>query len=110
MMAFGAAEIVTSFTHRFFGLTTSAATLSTLVGAFIGGCYFAAGLLVLWRKKKAAQAAIVLLIIDAVGRLAMVLTGLYPVDSALQAFAIIMGTSIVILFAFYVRFEMQHFS
>lgn len=110
MMAFGAAEIVTSFTHRFFGLSTSAATLSTIVGVFIGSCYFASGLLVLSRKRWAAGAAIVLLITDAIGRSAMVLTGLYPIDSPLQAFAIVVGTSIVILFAFYVRFEMRHFS
>ncbi len=110
MMAFGAAEIVTSFTHRFFGLTTTEATLSTLVGAIIGSCYFASGLLILLRNKRAAVLAILLLIIDAIGRSAMVLTGLYPVDSALQAFAIVVGTSIVVLFVFFVRFEMRHFS
>ncbi len=109
-MAFGAAEVVTSFTHRFFGLTTTEATLSTLIGAIIGSCYFASGLLILLRIRKAAVAAIILLIIDAVGRSAMVLTGLYPIDSALQAFAIIIGTAIVVLFALYILLEMRHFS
>ncbi len=109
MMAFGAAEMATSFTHKFFGLTTTAATLSTILGTFLGICYFASGVLILSRKKKPAMAAIALLVVDVIGRVLMVIAGLYPVDSALQAFAIVIGTLIVLLFILYVRFEMRHF-
>jgi len=36
MILFGLAEEVTSFRHEFFGLTTSHATISTIIGATIG--------------------------------------------------------------------------
>ncbi len=109
MMIFGLAEIVTSFTHKFFGLTTSQATISTIIGASIGIFYFVSGILFLTKRKKAAVIAIVLLIIDAIGRISMVMTGLYPVDSPLQKFAIMAGTSIVILLAIYIRIKMKRF-
>lgn len=101
MMIFGAAEVVTSFTHQFFGLTTTQAVLSTVIGATIGSLYFGSGILVVTRRAWAATTAIVFLLIDAVGRMFMVATGLYPLDSGLQTFAIIVGTAIVVLFAIY---------
>jgi hypothetical protein len=108
MILFGLAEVGTSFRHEFFGLTTSQVTISTIIGATIGTFYFASGLLVL-TKKKLAIFAIVLLIADAVGRIAMVLTGLYPVGFGLQTFAIITGTSIVIFFAIYNGLKLKYF-
>ncbi len=108
-MIFGLAEIVTSFTHTFYGLTTSQTTISTIIGASIGTFYFVSGLLVLTKRKTAAVIAIVLLIIDATGRILMVLTGLYPFDSPQQKFAIFTGTSIVVLFAVYIRLKIKHF-
>jgi len=109
MIVFGLAEVITSFTHQFFGLTTSQQAFSTLIGAAIGISYFASGLLVLTRRKWAASLAIVLLIADALGRIAMVLTNLYPIDSARQTFAIIMGTAIVIFFAIYIWLKRKSF-
>lgn len=109
MIIFGFAEVVTSFRHEFFGLTTSQKIVSTVIGAVIGTFYFASGLLVLTKKKKAARLAIVLLIADAIGRILMVLTGLYPIGFGLQTFAIIVGTSIVIFFAVYLRSQLKHF-
>jgi hypothetical protein len=97
MIFFGLAEVVTGFGHEFFGLTTSQATISTIIGTF----YFLSGLLVLTGKRKWAILAIVLLIADAVGGIATVLSGLYPVGSGLQTFAIITGTSIEVFFAIY---------
>jgi hypothetical protein len=40
MIVFGLAEIVTSFTHRFLGLTTAQLTTSTIIGASIGTFLF----------------------------------------------------------------------
>jgi len=109
MVVFGLAEIVTSFTHRFFGLPTDQLTMSTVVGATIGTFYFLSGFLVLSKKKIAATIAIVLLIADALGRISMVITGLYPIDSGVQIVAIITGTSIVIFFAFYIGLQRRYF-
>lgn len=109
MIIFGLAEIVTGFTHSFFGLKTDQLTISTVVGATIGTFYFASGFLVLSKKKMAATIAIVLLIANALGRISMVIAGLYPIDSGVQIFAIITGTSIVIFFVFYIRLQKRYF-
>jgi hypothetical protein len=109
MIIFGLAEVVTSFEHEFFGLTTSQATISTMIGATIGTFYFVSGFLVLTRKRQLAIVAIVLLIVDAIGRISMVLTGLYPIGFGLQTFAIITGTSIVIFFAIYIGLKLKYF-
>ncbi len=107
---FGAAELVTAFTHSFFGVTTAESSTSTVLGAALGGCYLASGLLLLTGKKWAAWLAIGLLCVDVVGRIAMVLTGLYPLDSARQTFAIIAGTSIAAFFAVYIAAKRDSFS
>jgi hypothetical protein len=109
MIIFGLVEIVTSFSHEFFGLTTSQAPISTIIGATIGTFYFVSGFLVLTKKIKAAIFAIILLVADAIGRLLMVLTGLYPIGVGYQTFGIIIGTSIVVLFAIYVRLNLKYF-
>jgi len=56
-------------------------------------------------KRRAAALAIVLLIADIIGRISMVVTGLYPVESLKQTLAIIFGTSIVAAFAVYIRLK-----
>jgi hypothetical protein len=109
MILFGLAEVVTAFTHSFFGLTTSQAVLSTVIGAALGGCYFVGGLLLLTGRRWAATLAIVLLCIDVLGRFAMVLTGLYPLDSSRQTFGIVAGTAIAALFAIYVATQRNSF-
>jgi hypothetical protein len=101
MILFGLAEVVTGFTHQFFGVTTANGKTSAYAGASIGALYAAAGLLVLIMKKWAATLAIVCLAADVVGRAALVFTGLYPVDSPAQIFAIVAGTAIVVAFAIY---------
>jgi hypothetical protein len=110
MMVCGLAEVATAFTHDFFGLTTMPATLSTVLGAAIGALYVWSGLLVLSRKRRAAIVAILLLIADVLGRIAMVVTGLYPSNSIFQAFAIIVGTSIVMSFAIYIWLNREYFT
>ena len=71
--------------------------------------YFIGGLLILTKKKWAALTAIVLLGGDVIGRIAMVLTGLYPLDSLKQTFAILMGTAIAVFFAIYIGVKLKSF-
>jgi hypothetical protein len=109
MIVFGLAEIVTAFTHRFFGVSIAHVTLATYTGFAIGVLYAAAGLLILTMKKWAAALAIVLLIVDIVGRVWMTVTGLYPVDTLRQALAIVFGTLIVAGFAVYIGLRWSFF-
>jgi hypothetical protein len=101
MIALGIAEIVTAFTHDFFGIHTAQGATSTYAGAAIGAFYAAAGALVLTMKRSAAILAIVFLAIVVAGRIFLVATGLFPVPSLLQAIAMATGTLIVIGFALY---------
>jgi uncharacterized membrane protein len=109
MIAFGLAEVTTALTHDFFRLSIPKGMTSTYASAVIGVVYAMAGLLILSMRKRAAALAIVLLIADIIGRIAMVVTGLYPVDSFRQTFAIILGTFIVAVFAIYIRLNLSSF-
>jgi hypothetical protein len=110
MILFGLAEVVTSFTHDFFGLSTTQMALSTIIGAVIGLFYIIAGLLILTMKKTVAAIAIILLIADVIGRGFMVIAQLYPTDSPKQIFAIILGTGIAALFALFIASRWKLFS
>jgi small-conductance mechanosensitive channel len=109
MILFGLAEVVTSFTHNFFGISTSSISLFTYSAAAIGLFYVIAGLLSLTMKKWAAMLAIVFLIADIVGRIALVAAGLYPLNSTEQIFAIIVGTVIAVIFAIYIGLKLKSF-
>jgi hypothetical protein len=110
MIAFGMAEVVTGLTHNFFGISTAKVTASVCAGVVIGVLYAAAGLFVLSMRRRAAGLAIILLMADIVGRIAMVATGLYPLGSWKQTFAMILGTSIVAAFAVYIRLKWSSFN
>jgi hypothetical protein len=110
MIIFGLAEVVTGFTHNFFGLSTAQVSISTIVGVAIGLFYLVAGLLILSMKKTAAALAILLLIADVIGRVAMVIAGLYPTDSPKQTVAIILGTAIAALFALFIGWRWKSFN
>jgi hypothetical protein len=109
VILFGLAEVVTGFTHNFFGITTTSRAIFTYSAAAIGVCYTAAGLLIFTMKKWAAVLAIVLLIADVVGRVALVVTGFYPTDSFLNTFSIIAGTAIAVIFAIYIGWKWKSF-
>jgi len=83
---------------------------STYIGAAIGVLYAVAGLLILSMKRRAAMLGIVLLIAVIVGRIGMLVTGLYPVDKFKQILAIILGTTIVAVFAIYIGLKWSSFS
>ncbi len=106
----GLAEVVTGFTHTFFGITTSTVALFTVAAAGIGLSYLASGILMLTMKKWAATVALILLSIDIAGRILLAVTGLYPTDTAKNTFSLIGGTLIVALVAFYVAWKRKSFS
>ncbi len=110
MILFGLAEVVTSFTHQFFGLATASNVLAISLGVFLGLCYIVGGVLLLTRKAWAASVALVLLGVDILGRIAMVILGLYPLDSFRQGFGIVAGTLIAAIFAVYIFFNLKAFS
>ncbi len=110
MILFGLAEVVTGFTHDFFGITTTSRTIFTYVSAALGIFYAVSGFLLLAMKKWAAVLAIVLLGADIVGRFALVVTGLYPTNSLENTLSIIAGTVIVALFVVYIGWRWKSFS
>ena len=105
----GLAEVVTGFTHNFFGITTSSVTVFTYSAAVIGLFYLAAGLLILTMKKWAAAIALVLLGADIIGRLVLVVTGLYPTYSLKNTLSVIAGTLLVALVALYIGWKWKSF-
>lgn len=109
MVLFGLAEVVTGFTHNFFGITTSSASIFTYSAAAIGAFYILAGLLTLTMRKWAAALAIVLLGADIIGRSALVVVGFYPTGSLENILAIIGGTVIVVIFAIYIGWKWKTF-
>jgi len=110
MILFGLAEVVTGFTHNFLGLiSTASVTLATYGATGVGALYAIGGLLLLTMKKQAARLAMMCLVGVIAGRIVLVLTGLYPVNSFLQIFSIIIGTSIAIIFAIYIELKRSSF-
>jgi len=61
MIVFGLAEVVTGFTHSFFGIVAGDTIAATYAGVIIGTLYAGSGLLVLTMRKWAAALAIVFL-------------------------------------------------
>ena len=109
MILFGVAEVGTAFTHNFLGTTTSTANVFTYAAAIIGASYAAAGVLALARRKRAAAIAISLLGADIAGRVGLVVTGLYPLDSAQNILSMLGGTIIVAAFAIYITLNWGSF-
>jgi hypothetical protein len=110
MILFGAAEVATGFTHNFIGqVSTTENILSTWLGVALGLFYAIGGMLILTKRKGAAIAAIVLLCGDVLGRVGMVVTGLYPVNTFKQTFAIVVGTAIALFFAIYIGLKLKYF-
>jgi hypothetical protein len=109
MIVFGIAEVATGLDHNFFGVTTTQGAASARIGVTLGLLYFAAGVLTLTMRRWAARVAIGCLTADVVGRLAMVATGLYPTSSVKQVFAIVAGTALAALFAFYIWHKRDSF-
>jgi len=98
MIVFGLAEVATGFRHRFFMLHGADSLVFTVIGATLGLCYIASGVLVLVHTRRALFAAGALLAVDVVGRIALVIGGQFPVESAQQIAGITAGTAIALVF------------
>jgi hypothetical protein len=109
MIVFGATEVLTGFTHDFFGVLVTQSTTATYAGAAIGALYVLAGVLVFSMKRWAAIAAIVALVADVLGRVWMVAAGLFPLTTVRQTFSIVAGTVIAIAFAIYIAIRWKAF-
>ena len=109
MILFGLAEVVTGFTHNFFGITTSGESLVSYASAVIGACYVVGGVLLRTLKRWAAVLAIVLLGVDVIGRLTLVVTGLYPTNSPKNTLSIVAGTLLAVIFAIYIGWKQRSF-
>jgi hypothetical protein len=106
----GLAEVVTGFSHNFFGIATSGSALFALTATGIGLSYVASGFLMLTMKRWAATVAIILLSIDILGRILLAATGLYPTDTAKNTISFIAGTLIVALVAVYAGWKRRSFT
>jgi len=103
MIIFGIAEIVTGFRHNFLGIIVTAKEIGATYGAvIIGSLYAGAGLLLWMMKKGAAIVAEISLVLVVLGRIALVVAGIYPINSFLQTISILIGTAIVAIFAIYI--------
>jgi hypothetical protein len=109
MLFVGFAEVVTGVTHRFFVLTIDSSQLATYVGVTIGLLYFTSGLLILKGEKWAAVIAILFLSVHILGRVLMVVMGLYQVDTIPQILGIVLGTAIAVYFVGYVCLKFKSF-
>ena len=110
MVLFGSAEVVTGFTHNFLGLiSTTNNSLATYGAAGVGALYAVGGFLLLRTTKRAAALALACLIAVVLGRVALVSTGLYPLNTFLQIFSIVVGTLIAVAFAIYIAAKWHSF-
>ncbi len=99
MIVFGVAEVITGFAHDFFGLVTADDALATSIGVGLGLCYVAGGILPLRFTRATVGVAVLLLLVDILGRIAMTLTGMYPLGTPRQVIGIVGGTVLAVLFA-----------
>src|SRR5262249_45680407 len=110
MIVFGLAEATTGFYHQFLGIYTSQSTIFAYAAVAIGALYVGGGILILTLKWWAARLAILCLLADIAGRIALALTGLYPTTSFKQTVAIGLGTAIAAIFAVYIGSKRKVFT
>jgi|ERR1700678_4384970 hypothetical protein len=106
MTIFGIAEAVSSFRPAF---VTGHMSMATYLGAGTGVLCVFAGTLIFTTKKAAAVLALCLLAGVILGHVAMVVTDLYPTDSASQLFVIVLETAIACAFFVAVALKWETF-
>lgn len=109
MVLFGLSEVMTGFTHNFFGIVIATGIESTDVAIILGTLYVVGGLLILTMKQRSAVLALACLAIVIFGRIGIVMGGCYPINTSTQIIAIILGTAIAIIFAIYVGLKWNEF-
>lgn len=102
MIVFGLTEVYTSFSHSFFGISTSSDTIAVYTSTLIGVFYIAAGIAILPMKRWGATLAILFLGLDIAARIFLVAVGLYPTNSFENIVGIVTGTIIAVIFALYI--------
>ena len=95
---FGVAEVVTGLRQRFFVLHGSASLGFSVGGVVLGLAYMASGVLVLVHTRRSLMVASALLAFDVVGRVGLVVSGVYPLDDIAQVEGIAAGTAIAAVF------------
>jgi len=111
MIVFGLAEIATGVTHNFLWFISTASGSAATVGVIlIGALYAIAGALLFTMRRSALLTSLACLALVILGRVGVVLTGLYPTDTFLQTFSIIVGTTIAASFALYIWRMRDHFN
>ena len=109
MILFGVAEVFTGlFLGHRIGVSTANSPVFAYEGPAIGALYVIGGCLLLTGKKWAAGLAEVCLAADVVGRVHLVLTGVYPFVG-LAAVAVVIGTAIAIFFGIYIGLKWKFF-
>lgn len=109
MILFGLAEVATGITGNFLNVISATPTSTyTLVSSLIGSFYCFAGVLILTMRRWGAVLAIVLLVADIIGRIAMVGIGLFPFKG-IDAVSIVAGTVIAAVFGIYIWSKMDLF-
>ncbi len=102
-MVFGLVEVETAFAHNFAGVvSTTQGDASAYWSATVGSSYAIAGIFLLTRRRWGADVAVLFFAADIVGRVGLVVTGLYPLNSLENDAAILFGTLIAALFGVYV--------
>jgi hypothetical protein len=109
MILFGVAEVFTGlFLGHWIGVSEADSTAFAYEGPALGGLYVIGGFLLLTGRKWAAGLAEVCLAADVVGRVHLVLTGVYPFVG-LAAVAVVIGTAIAIFFGIYIGLKWRFF-
>jgi hypothetical protein len=109
MILFGVAEVFTGlFLGHRIGVSEANSTVFAYEGPTIGALYVIGGFLLLTGKKWAAGLAEMCLAADVVGRVHLVLTGVYPFVG-LAAVAVVIGTVIAICFGIYIGLKWRFF-
>jgi hypothetical protein len=106
MVIFGVSEMATGFTHSFLGLVSTAEGAgSTYGGAGIGALYALGGFFLFAKRTWTLAVTETCLVLVVLGRVLLVASGMYPIDSFGQIFSIITGSAIAVTFAIYVGME-----
>jgi hypothetical protein len=107
LIIFGVAEIYAAFSHNFFGISTSKESIAEYSSALIGSFYVVAGLSLIPATRRGAILAVSFLILDVIGRLVLVVSGYYLMNSLENSAGMAVGTLIAVIFAIYVVIVMR---
>ncbi len=109
LILFGMAEVVPSFTRLFLLISRPRVPAATWMGALTGLFYCTSGILLLPLRRRLAFLSLLFLAGAFLGRIVMMVAGLYPMNSFLQSLAMSVGTSMAAFFAIYILLKWSSF-